>query len=92
MRYLATVQVQQKINQFPHMVRIPSRKGNRHMFSECEHSCLVRLAQDCKRRGMTHNEAQRQIENDFGGFSTSFRIAQAVQHAFCVTPDLVVRV
>lgn len=52
------------------------------MFSECEHNCLLKLAQDCKSRGLSRTEAQHQIESDFGGFTTSFRIAQAVRRVF----------
>lgn len=36
---------------------------------------------------MSHIEAQQQIESDFGGFSTSFRIAQAVRRAFAAKQD-----
>ena len=66
---------------------ISSSKTNADMFTECEHNCLLKIARDCKHRGLSRTEAQRQIERDFGGFSTSFRIAQAVSRAFSANTD-----
>ncbi len=57
------------------------------MVTECEHNCLVKMAEACKGRGLSLNEAQRHIETETAGFSTSFRIAQAVRHVFTPNPN-----
>jgi hypothetical protein len=79
--------LQHNLNHFLQMIGASSSNRNADMFSECEHNCLLKLAQDCKRRGLTLIEAQRQIEKDFGGFTTSFRIAQAVRRVFAPAPN-----
>lgn len=56
------------------------------MFSECEHSCLLQMALACKKRGMTRAEAKRSIVTELHGFSSLFRIGQAVETAFSPTP------
>ncbi|THH35279.1 hypothetical protein E4Z66_15780 [Aliishimia ponticola] len=57
------------------------------MFSECEHSCLLQMAKACKQRGMTRAEAIRSIETELCGFSSPFRIGQAVNTAFSPNPQ-----
>ena len=56
------------------------------MFSECEHACLLQMALACKKRGMTLAEAKRSIELELHGFSSRFRISQAVETAFSPSP------
>ena len=58
------------------------------MVTELEHTCLVRMAEACKRRGLSLAEAQRHIEAETAGFSTSFRIAQVVRHVFASRPQV----
>lgn len=79
--------LQHNVNQFLHKIGVSSSNRNADMFSECEHNCLLKLAQECQRRGLTRIEAQSQIEKDFGGFTTSFRIAQAVRRVFMPAPN-----
>lgn len=61
------------------------------MFSEFEHSCLLTMALECRRNGLTPSESRATIRHRTGGFSAPLMIRQVVHTAFhpehC--PDLV---
>jgi hypothetical protein len=82
MTHLAMLRTQRKINQFLRNFPPSSSQRTPDMVTECEHDCLLRMAEACKRRGLTPAQAQHHIEAETAGFSTSFRIAQAVRRVF----------
>ena len=61
------------------------------MFSEFEHGCLLDMALECRRKGLSPSESRASISRRTRGFSAPFMIRQVVQTAFhpehC--PDLV---
>ncbi|EBA17461.1 hypothetical protein RSK20926_06982 [Roseobacter sp. SK209-2-6] len=61
------------------------------MFSELEHSCLLKLALECKHKGLSQSESLDSINTRMHGICSPFRISQAVDTAFhperC--PDLI---
>ena len=56
------------------------------MFSECEHACLLQMAIDCRDKGMSRPQAQQSIDLELHGFSSCFRISQAVETAYSPAP------
>ncbi|MCD9146901.1 hypothetical protein [Pseudophaeobacter flagellatus] len=61
------------------------------MFSEFEHTCLLKMALECRRDGLSQSESRAVIKSRTGDFSAAFMIRQVVHTAFhperC--PDLV---
>lgn len=61
------------------------------MFGELEHSCLLKMAIECKRLGLTQSECQSTLIEQTHGFSSAFKIQQVVNTAFNpgLNPDLI---
>ncbi|CUH86814.1 hypothetical protein PH5382_00727 [Phaeobacter sp. CECT 5382] len=61
------------------------------MFSEFEHGCLLEMALECKRKGLSQSESRASIRSRTSGFSAQFRIRQVVHTAFHpeLCPDLI---
>lgn len=61
------------------------------MFSEFEHTCLLKMAFECRRKGLSPSESRASIKLRTRGFSAPLMIRQVVHTAFhpehC--PDLV---
>ncbi|WP_281955274.1 hypothetical protein [Pseudophaeobacter arcticus] len=61
------------------------------MFSEFEHSCLLDMALECRRKGLSQSESRATLNRQTRGFSAPFMIRQVVHTAFhpehC--PDLI---
>ncbi|WP_421053054.1 hypothetical protein [Leisingera sp. D0M16] len=56
------------------------------MFGELEHSCLLKMALECKQMGLSQSESLASIIEQTHGFSSTFKIQQVVNTAF--NPDL----
>ena len=52
------------------------------MVGEIERTWLMSLAAACKTRGLSALEAHQRIAEEIRGFSTGFRIAQAVRATY----------
>lgn len=52
------------------------------MFSEIEHACLLTMARDCRRMGLSPAESRAEIQARMQGFCAAHRIRQAVYTAF----------
>ncbi|MBY6135422.1 hypothetical protein KUV61_06270 [Nocardioides marinus] len=61
------------------------------MFGELEHSCLLKMALECKRLGLTQSESLASLVEQTHGFSPHFKIQQVVHTVFHPgqNPDLV---
>ncbi|MEP2715248.1 hypothetical protein [Pseudophaeobacter sp.] len=61
------------------------------MFSEFEHNCLLEMALECRRKGLSQSESRASIRSRTRGFSAPLMIRRVVHTAFhpehC--PDLV---
>lgn len=62
------------------------------MFSEFEHSCLLTMALECRRNGLSPSESRASIKQRTGGFCAPLMIRQVVHTVFhpedC--PDLLI--
>ncbi|MBQ4825705.1 hypothetical protein K3555_00215 [Leisingera sp. M527] len=61
------------------------------MFGELEHSCLLKMAVECKQMGLSQSESLTSIIEQTHGFSSPFKIQQVVNTAFNpgLNPDLI---
>lgn len=61
------------------------------MFGELEHSCLLKMAIECKQMGLSQSESLASILEQTHGFSSPFKIQQVVNTAFNpgLNPDLI---
>lgn len=61
------------------------------MFGELEHSCLLKMAVECKQMGLSQSESLASIIEQTHGFSSPFKIQQVVHTAFHpeLNPDLI---
>ncbi|UWQ79482.1 hypothetical protein K3725_00255 [Leisingera sp. S132] len=61
------------------------------MFGELEHSCLLKMALECKQMGLSQSESLASIMEQTHGFSSHFKIQQVVNTAYNpgLNPDLI---
>ncbi|MBY6057056.1 hypothetical protein KUV26_11050 [Leisingera daeponensis] len=61
------------------------------MFGELEHSCLLKMALECKQMGLSQSESLATIIEQTHGFSSPFKIQQVVNTAYNpgLNPDLI---
>lgn len=61
------------------------------MFGELEHSCLLKMALECKRMGLSQSESLSALIEQTHGLSSAFKIQQVINTAFNpgLNPDLI---
>ncbi|MFW8635968.1 hypothetical protein [Cribrihabitans pelagius] len=61
------------------------------MFGEFEHTCLLKMAIECKDMGLSQSESLSAISARTHGLSAIFKIRQAIHTAFNpeLSPDLI---
>ena len=52
------------------------------MFSEFEHNCLLVLARECRRNGLSQSQSRARLRRRTRGFSAPLMIRQVVHTAF----------